>query len=139
MFFSYYKNINIRDQSPFLIEIGFECYFLLKKIEKNIKLDYDERYYDNIIKLLPKWDKPQTKVNHNVIAETFRFFRDIIRFFFSLCRKKTKKFNNENVESASENDSNIKNILNFYENRSAQIEVLMDGDLQEFYFPRLPF
>ena len=139
MFFSYYQNINIRDKSPFLIEIGFECYFLLKKIEENIKLDYDERYYDNIIKLLPKWDKPQTKVNHNVIPETFRFFRDITRLFFSICNKKSKKFSNDNIESSSENDSHIKSILNFYENRSAQIEVLMDGDLQEFYFPRLPF
>ena len=38
-----------------------------------------------------------------------------------------------------ENDAVIRNILNFYENRSAQIEILKDNKLQEFWFPRLPF
>ena len=38
-----------------------------------------------------------------------------------------------------ENDAVIRSILNFYENRSAQIEILKDNKLQEFWFPRLPF
>lgn len=44
LFFNYFQNINIKDRSPFIIEIGFECYFLLKKMEENLSIDYDERY-----------------------------------------------------------------------------------------------
>jgi hypothetical protein len=44
LFFTYYENINKKDKSPFIIEIGFECYFLLKKMEENIDHDYDEQY-----------------------------------------------------------------------------------------------
>jgi hypothetical protein len=44
LFFSYHENINKTNKSPFIIEIGFECYFLLKKMEENIRHDYDENY-----------------------------------------------------------------------------------------------
>jgi hypothetical protein len=36
-------------------------------------------------------------------------------------------------------DSNIRSILNFYENNSARIEIFKDGELYEFWFPRLPY
>ena len=44
LFFTYHENINRKNRSPMIMEIGFEFYFLLKKMEENIKLDYDERY-----------------------------------------------------------------------------------------------
>ena len=44
LFFGYHENISKKMNSPMIMEIGFEFYFLLKKIEENIKLDYDERY-----------------------------------------------------------------------------------------------
>jgi hypothetical protein len=43
-FFQYNADINKINMSPFIIEIGFQLFFLLKKMEDNFKIDYDERY-----------------------------------------------------------------------------------------------
>lgn len=43
------------------------------------------------------------------------------------------------MKKIQNSDSSIRSILSFYENNSAQIEILNNGELQEFYFPRLPY
>jgi len=45
LFFKFYQNFDKKNKSPFVIEIGFECYFLLKKMEDNFKVDFDETYH----------------------------------------------------------------------------------------------
>jgi hypothetical protein len=45
LFFSYYQNLNKKDMSPYIAEIGFEFYFLLKKMEENFTIDPDETFH----------------------------------------------------------------------------------------------
>jgi hypothetical protein len=45
MFFTYHQNLNVKQISPYIIEIGFELYFLLKKMEENFTIDPDEAFY----------------------------------------------------------------------------------------------
>lgn len=82
LFNVYHESIN-KKKSPMIMEIGFELYFLLKDIEENVKLDYDERYAKSIIKLLPKWDKPQIKSTQNMLFETIYFFFDMFKGMIS--------------------------------------------------------
>jgi inositol 1,4,5-triphosphate receptor type 1/inositol 1,4,5-triphosphate receptor type 3 len=139
LFFTYTGNMNKEDRSPFIVEIGFECYFLLKKLEENVRLDYDERYVKRILKLLPKWDKPQIQTTHNILLETFHFFRDVFRALTACCFRRSQEVNFNDIKKMSQNDHVVRNVLNFYENNSAQIEILKNGDLQEFWFPRMPY
>ena len=44
LFFRYHENINKDKSSPFVIEIGFLLFFLLKKMERNLIIDQDDRY-----------------------------------------------------------------------------------------------
>lgn len=43
------------------------------------------------------------------------------------------------IKKIQNSDNSIRSILLFYENHSAQIEILKDGELQEIWFPRLPY
>ena len=137
LFFTYYQNINQKDKTPFIVEIGFECYFLLKKMEENLKLDYDERY--SIMKLMPKWDKPQIKINHNILVESVSFIADIFYALTHWCRKSAQDVVFGDIKKIQNSDHSIRSILLFYENHSAQIEILKGGELQEIWFPRLPY
>ena len=138
LFFTYHQNINTK-KTPMIIEIGFELYFLLKKIEENIKLDYDERYTKSLVKLLPKWDKPQIKTQSNFVFETIFYFIDISKAMLSYCRTSTEKISFNQIKKLSEDDNLIRATLNFFENQSAQIEIYKEGKLQKFWFPRLPY
>ena len=44
LFFRYHENINKDKNSPFIIENGFMLFFLLKKMERNLLIDQDDRY-----------------------------------------------------------------------------------------------
>lgn len=89
--------------------------------------------------LMPKWDKPQIKTNHNIFIESANFVIDLFKSFTSCCFNRNQEVVMSNVKKMMVNDNTIRSILLFYENNSAQIEILKDGEMQEYWFPRLPY
>lgn len=89
--------------------------------------------------MLPKWDKPQIRTSSNVFFETINFFIDLFRALMACFCGNSENIVYSDIKKMSQSDFVIRGILNFYENHSAQIEILKDNKLQEFWFPRLPF
>jgi hypothetical protein len=89
--------------------------------------------------LLPKWNKPQIQVKHNIVIESLKFVRDVFTALTYRCRRRTVDVVLDNVTKMANSDVVIRRILNFLENNSGQIEILKNGKLQELWFPRLPY
>ena len=56
MFFRLDQDLDSKDNSPVLIEFGFNLYFLLLLMKGNLTIDADEVYNHRLIKLISQRD-----------------------------------------------------------------------------------
>ena len=73
LFFKYDKKFSKKGRDPFIIEIGFNLFFLLREMEEHLKFELDQDYYDHIVSLLPKQNQLKRQVNHNIFIESIAF------------------------------------------------------------------
>ena len=138
MFFRYKKDVNKTKGSPLIIEVGFNLYFLLMKMQENLYRDMDEKYFKRLISLLGEKQKSVNAGTKNIITLVRDFSFDVFKLFTRICKLKVRTINKQRVENLKENDSEMEDILQFYAQYVSRIEIFKEGSFQTLYFPVLP-
>lgn len=139
LFFRYDRDVDVTNQSPLIIEIGFNLYFLLMKMQRNLFNDMDEKYYNRIICLLSQKEKAASTIRQNLFMTIVSFFVDAYRLCTRCCKKNYTVISAQKIQHIKNSDREMKNILKFYAEHVSQIEFIKDGVAQNQFFPILPF
>ena len=129
LFFRYDKDM-FKKRDPFIIEIGFNIYFLLWEMEEHLKYELDEDYAEWIISLLPPIESLKMKVNHNIFIETINFIRDVFVLIFSYmfcCFCRSKWVNHKKIMKIKDNTKKIRWAIMFYAMNSTMLEIQKEG------------
>ena len=108
VFFNHTQDTDKDEPIPCIMEIGFMCFYILKKLQPNIYEDPDERYQSQIMKLIPKKPKPTSDKNPNVLTGTWLFMCDISRSIYRTFKPKTSQVIKEELTRIQNSDSEIK-------------------------------
>lgn len=139
LFFQYQDSVDKEKDSPFIIEIGFLLYFLIKKMEKNLRQDENEVYNQSILRLLPS-DKGFANVQvRNIVVGTIYFYYDWVKIIIKFFQQNKSTIKKEDIEAIQMSDQKMEKIFNFYERYSSRIEILKNDTLHEQYLIRLPY
>lgn len=132
-------SVDKRTKSPLIIEIGFYLFFILMKMEKNLAIDMDEKYYSRIVKLIPEKTKLYTTVNKNLVFEAIDLLKDIGKISTACCKQKPDQINTHKIHSNVISDDRIKYFISFYSNNYSSVDILYEGELIPYMFPKLPY
>jgi hypothetical protein len=77
LFFRYKNGIDMDSASPFIIEVGFQLYFLLMNMRNNFNKDFDEKYYRRLISLFSERDESSSNVETNPFVSGYKFIIDL--------------------------------------------------------------
>ena len=89
MFFRYNLDVNDEKNSPLIMEVGFQLYFMIMKMSSNLAVDMDEKYYNRLIKLLSIKEANLSTNSKGLIFNIYSFTLHMKNAIFS-CYKKNK-------------------------------------------------
>ena len=138
MFFNYTQDIDSENPKPSIIEIGFLAFFILKKMQKNMMNDPDERYQTRIMNFIPFELNKLEDTKTGFLFNVWNFFIDIYISIKSNFKKAKTKIYIEDFYALNSNDSKIENILKFYSKWTSKVEVILNDKIQTIYFPKYP-
>mmetsp|Transcript_29160 Transcript_29160/g.33361 ORF Transcript_29160/g.33361 Transcript_29160/m.33361 type:complete len:146 (-) Transcript_29160:1415-1852(-) len=79
LFFRYDQHIDEDTESPLIIEIGFQLYFLLMRMRENMINDMDEKYYKRLIRFMSRKQRAAAAVTKFILLALIDFFIDVYK------------------------------------------------------------
>jgi hypothetical protein len=79
MFFRLNQDLDSNKNSPVVIELGFNLYFLLMLMRGNLMMDMDEVYKHRLINLISLKDNSSTTKQRNILSKITRFAIDVFK------------------------------------------------------------
>jgi hypothetical protein len=147
LFFRYDSNINENLESdndgtlesPLIVEIGFQLYFLLMSMRNNFNIDFDEKYYRRLYSLMAEKSEASSNIETNVFVSGYKLMLDLCNLCSWRWGKKNQGISIDRVYQMKNDDSTISDILEFFSEKCSKIEIVKDGTLLCQFFPILPF
>ncbi|CAI2387002.1 unnamed protein product [Moneuplotes crassus] len=139
LFFRYNLDVETDNNSPLIVEVGFNLYFLLMRMSANLAVDMDEKYYNRLVRFITLRETKSYKNNQWLIEDLWDFTKSLVNIFISNCHKKNKLIQMEEVTHIVKQDAEITRILRFFSQNVSQIEIFVEGKPFTQFFPLLPY
>lgn len=139
LFFRYNIDVDTDNNSPLIMEVGFQLYFLLMKMSSNLAVDMDEKYYNRLVRFITLRETKIYTDNKWFVSDLWDFMKEFTSIIISPCKRKEKLIEMKEVNRISQNNAAIRQILKFYSQNVSQIEIFVDGNSLTQFFPLLPY